>query len=50
MGFEKANKIVNIRIQEIALKFEDDSITEREKNELATLIYPKLKYQILLDT
>lgn len=46
MGFEKVNKVVNSRIQEIALKFEDDSITEREKNELATLIYPKLKYHI----
>jgi RNA polymerase sigma factor (sigma-70 family) len=45
MGFEKTNKIINARIQEIALKFENN-VTEREKNELATLIYPKLKYHI----
>ena len=46
MGFEQTNKIVNDRIQEIAKGIGDNSITEREKNELATLIYPKLKYHI----
>jgi RNA polymerase sigma-70 factor (ECF subfamily) len=46
MGFEIKNRIANKRIQEIAIKFTDDSITEREKNELAELIYPKLRYHI----
>lgn len=46
MGFEQTNKVINERIQEIASKFEDQSITERERNELATLIYPKLRFHI----
>jgi RNA polymerase sigma factor (sigma-70 family) len=46
MGFEKTNRIINDRIQEISLKFKDDIITERERNELATLIYPKLRYHV----
>jgi len=46
MGFEQTNKVINERIHEIALKFKDDKITERERNELASLIYPKLRYHI----
>lgn len=40
------NKNVNIRIHEIAQKLNTDLITDRELNELATLIYPKLKFYI----
>ena len=46
MGFEQTNKIINERIHEIALKFKDKTITERERNEIASLIYPKLRYHI----
>ena len=46
MGFEETNKIANQRIQEISIGFADGSITEREKNELAGLVYPKLRYYI----
>lgn len=46
MGFEQINQQINERINEISSKFEDNSITERERNELATLIYPKLRYHI----
>ena len=46
MGFEQTNRVINERIQEIASKFEDATITEREKNELASLIYPKLRFHI----
>lgn len=46
MGFEQTNQIINERIQEIAQKFGDNTITEREKNELASLVYPKLRYHI----
>lgn len=46
MSFDEINRIANKRIQEIAFKFTDDTITEKEKNELATLIYPKLKFYI----
>jgi len=44
MGFETTNQQANERINYIASKFQDCSITERQKNELVELIYPKLKY------
>ena len=46
MGFEIKNKIINERIQEISRKFQHNTITERERNELASLVYPKLRYHI----
>lgn len=46
MGFETTNKIINARINEISQKFKDNKITERERNEIAELIYPKLRYYI----
>lgn len=46
MGFEEINRAANQRIQEIAFKFSQQTISEKEKNELATLIYPKLKFFI----
>lgn len=46
MSFEIKNKRSNQRIQEIAIKFTDNSITDRERNELASLVYPKLNYYI----
>jgi RNA polymerase sigma-70 factor (ECF subfamily) len=44
MGFENTNQQANEKINYIASKFQDCSITERQKNELVELIYPKLKY------
>lgn len=47
MGLAKnSNQLVNEKIQEIAIKLYDNTITDRQKNELATLVYPKLKYYI----
>jgi RNA polymerase sigma factor (sigma-70 family) len=41
----KNNQLINIRIDEISKKI-GNQVSERELNELATLIYPKLKYYI----
>jgi RNA polymerase sigma factor (sigma-70 family) len=47
MGLAKnSNQLVNEKIQEIAIKLYENTITDRQKNELATLVYPKLKYYI----
>lgn len=46
MSFDEINRAANLRIQEIAFKFSEETITEKEKNELAKLIYPKLKFYI----
>ena len=45
-GFDSINKKINNRIQEIAIKISEKKETIREKNEIAELIYPKLKYHI----
>ena len=45
-GFEKINKEINERIQELSEKVHREEHTRREYNELATLIYPKLKFFI----
>jgi RNA polymerase sigma-70 factor (ECF subfamily) len=46
MGYESNNNKINERIQEISKILLIKKEAEREKNELATLIYPKLKYYI----
>jgi DNA-directed RNA polymerase specialized sigma24 family protein len=47
MGLAKnSNQLVNEKIQEIAIKLYENTITDRQKNEQATLVYPKLKYYI----
>ena len=46
MGYESTNTKINERIQEISERLLRKNDTERDKNELASLIYPKLKYYI----
>lgn len=46
MSYESTNAKINERIQEISEKLLRKESTDRETNELATLIYPKLKYYI----
>ena len=46
MEYEKLNASTNLRIQAISEKLLTDKITEKERNELVELIYPKLKFYI----
>lgn len=46
MKYESTNNKINERIQEISQILLTRENSERERNELATLIYPKLKYYI----
>jgi RNA polymerase sigma-70 factor (ECF subfamily) len=46
MGHDLTNARTNERIHEISEKLLQQSCTDKERNELAQLIYPKLKYYI----
>jgi RNA polymerase sigma factor (sigma-70 family) len=45
-GFDEINKQINDRIQELSIIIRQKNYTQREYNELASLIYPKLKFFI----
>jgi RNA polymerase sigma factor (sigma-70 family) len=45
-GFDEINKRINNRIQELSIIIRQKNYTQREYNELASLIYPKLKFFI----
>jgi len=44
--FAESNKKANLEIQRIADRIVDGTVTERERNALVTIIYPKLKFYI----
>ena len=46
MGLENFNQLANEKINSIASKFKDNTITDRQRSELVNLIYPKLKYYV----
>lgn len=46
MNYSNSNKKINLKIHQIAKKIIQSEISEKEKNELANLIYPKLKFYI----
>lgn len=45
-AFDELNKKINNRIQEISIKIHSKKHTQREYEEIAELVYPKLKYHI----
>jgi RNA polymerase sigma-70 factor (ECF subfamily) len=45
-GFDELNKKINNRIQQLSILVHNKENTQREYDELAELIYPKLKYHI----
>jgi RNA polymerase sigma factor (sigma-70 family) len=44
--FAESNKKANLEIQRIADRIVDGTVTERERNALVSIIYPKLKFYI----
>ena len=45
-AFDELNKKINNRIQEISIKIHKKKYTKKEYEEIAELVYPKLKYHI----
>jgi len=45
-GFDKVNRELNLETQTLVDKMVEGVITERERNRLTQIIYPKLKYYI----
>ena len=45
-GFDEINKQINDRIQELSVLIRQRNYSQREYNELADLIYPKLRFFI----